>query len=384
MDKKKVAIIRGSNLNKWEMQNFEPLQGFYDMHGFNARNGFFDTSSVSFPVHTLHSSEKKKSEFPGLTMLSKSFNGSSQKLRGLEKALRGYDLAHTVGTETYYTKQAILAKKNNPKLKVVASIWENIPFAHEDFPKQKELKQFNLAGIDHFIAMSERAAFALKTEGVPAKDISKIYVGVDLDRFKPQEDNDGFKKKLGCKADSMVISTVGRLVWEKGVLDVLLAVASLIRKGHAITYIIAGQGGMKSRIQSISKRLGIEDSVIITTLPYEDVPRLMSMSDIFVLPSIPTRQWQEQLGMVFIEAMGAGTCVVAGSSGSIDEVIGDAGILVPPADPMVISAELEKLVVNESLRQEYGFRGRKRAEKMFDARYKFREFREVYEKVLYV
>lgn len=382
MNKKKLAIVRGSNLNKWEMQNFEPLMGFYDVHGFNARNSFFDTSDISFPIKTLRSLEKKKSQYPGLTMLSKIVQGSSQKLAGLENALKDFDVVHTVGAETYYTKQCIDAKKKNPKLKVVATIWENIPFAHEDFKKQQKLKAHNYSGIDHYIAMSERAAFALKLEGVPEDKISTIYIGVDLERFKPQEVDSSFKKGLGFNEDDIVITSVGRLVWEKGITDVLFAVADLVKKGKDVKLLLVGKGGMKSRIISLSKRLGIADRGVITTLPYDDIPKAMAMSDIFVLPSIPVRQWQEQLGMVFIEAMGCGTCVVSAQSGSIDEVIGDAGILVPPADPMILSRELENLVDKPTLREEYGFRGRKRAENMFDARYKFREFREVYEKVL--
>lgn len=380
--KKKVAIVRGSNLNKWEMQNFEPLSKFYDVVGFNAKNSFFDTSAITFQVRELPSWEKKKSEYPGFTMLSKMTKGSSQNLRGLENALRDFDLVHTVGTETMYTRQCIAAKRKNPKLKVVATIWENIPFAHEDFPKQKELKMYNLRHIDHFIAMSDRARFALQMEGVPEDKISTIYIGVDLERFAPQDSSVEFKKSLGFSENDFVITTVGRLVWEKGVLDVLNAIAHLIKKGHDIKYLLVGKGGLRSRVDSLVKRMGIEDRVVLTTLPYEDIPQAMSMSDVFVLPSIPIRQWQEQLGMVFIEAMACGTCVVAAQSGSIDEVVGEAGILVPPADPLTLSFELEKLVQNESLREEYGFRGRSRVEKMFDARYKYKELREVYEKML--
>ncbi|MBU1118730.1 glycosyltransferase family 4 protein [Patescibacteria group bacterium] len=376
--KKKIAIVRGSNLNKWEMQNYEGLVKDFDVTAFNGKNAFFDTSQISLPIKTLSSPERTMSQVPGPTRASKYLFGNTQKLIGLEKALKDFDIVHTAGTETIYTKQCINAKKYNKKLKVVATIWENIPFAHEQFKKQVELKEFNLAGIDHFVAMSKRAAFALEVEGVSKEKISTMYIGVDLEKFKPQKKDESLLSQLNISADDFVVTTVARVIWDKGILDVLIAVSELIKKDPKVKYLLIGQGDMLSKVLGIAKRLGIEKNIISTTLPYTDIPKALSGSDVFVLPSIPTWRWQEQLGMALIEAMGSAVPVISSRSGSIDEVVGDAGILVPPADSYILTHELARLHESESLREELALRGRKRADMMFDSRIKYKELARIY------
>lgn len=58
----------------------------------------------------------------------------------------------------------------------------------------------------------------------------------------------------------------------------------------------------------------------------------MAALEVLVLPSLTVHDWAEQFGRVIVEAMFAGTAVIASSSGSIPEVVADAGILVPEAD----------------------------------------------------
>lgn len=53
--KKKIAIIRGPNLNKWEMQNYEPLSGEFDITGYTTFRHLYDINSIKFPVKKLHS-----------------------------------------------------------------------------------------------------------------------------------------------------------------------------------------------------------------------------------------------------------------------------------------------------------------------------------------
>ena len=54
--------------------------------------------------------------------------------------------------------------------------------------------------------------------------------------------------------------------------------------------------------------------------------------DVVVVPSLETPSWVEQFGRVAVEAMASGVVVVASRSGSLPEVVGEAGVLVPPGD----------------------------------------------------
>jgi glycosyltransferase involved in cell wall biosynthesis len=64
---------------------------------------------------------------------------------------------------------------------------------------------------------------------------------------------------------------------------------------------------------------------------------------------------------VAVEAMASGVPVVASASGSLPEVVGDAGLLVPPGDPAALRAALRDLAGNPERRRELGGRGRARA-----------------------
>ncbi|MGB9591603.1 MAG: glycosyltransferase [Candidatus Kryptoniota bacterium] len=70
--------------------------------------------------------------------------------------------------------------------------------------------------------------------------------------------------------------------------------------------------------------------------------------------------WQEQLGLVLLEAMACGKPVVSTLSGSIPEVIGNAGILVQPNDHIALYEALKKIINDSSCRESLGQLGRER------------------------
>ena len=86
----------------------------------------------------------------------------------------------------------------------------------------------------------------------------------------------------------------------------------------------------------------------------KNIPRKISESHVFVIPSL----YGEGLPMVLLEAMSVGSAIVASEVGGIDEVLVDGknGLLVQPANPLALSAAIEKLFVNPSLCEKIGKR----------------------------
>ncbi|TAL50292.1 glycosyltransferase family 1 protein [Patescibacteria group bacterium] len=90
-------------------------------------------------------------------------------------------------------------------------------------------------------------------------------------------------------------------------------------------------------------------------LPDEEVAPLMSQAMAFLFPS-----WYEGFGIPNLEAMAAGTVLVASDIPAHREVVGDAGLLVPPEDPEAWAHALERIVKDGTLRTELIAKGAER------------------------
>lgn len=355
-ERPRVAIVRGPNLNPWEMQNYEPLADRFGITAYTTTQPNFDLSIIKLPVVKLP---------PALD--------NPAYMIGLEAELFDKDVIFTADITWTFTYQACLAKQKFGK-KVVAIEWENIPFAYEEDEGMKALKQANRQWVDLFIAVTQRAKDALIIEGVPEDKIRVIPMGIDIDRFRPDEAARWkLRKELGIGRGEQVVLFTGRMVWEKGIYDYLYA-AKLLLSGSDIKeicprFIVIGKGPEHEGVKKRAAELGILSSFLfIEDWPYQRMHEMFNMADIFVLPSINMRTWKEQFGMVLIEAMACGLPVISTLSGSIPEVVGDAGILIQPNDPGSLCLAIKGLLHDADRRRDLKEKGRKRAVQEFDSK----------------
>lgn len=127
-----------------------------------------------------------------------------------------------------------------------------------------------------------------------------------------------------------------------------------------------GTGNESRRLLVAASALGISDRIhVVPAVSYRDIPSVYAEADIVVAPSLPTPYWEEQFGMVLVEAMASGRALVSTASGAIPEVVGDGAFLVPPYDIDALAAALERLLADPQERQELGRRARERASRHF-------------------
>jgi len=380
--KKKLAIIRGPNLNSWEMQNYIPLMDQFDIVGFTSYGHNFDVSSIPFEVRKLISiGQLLKARF--LRKPMSHLIGDYHDLQGLENALKGFDVVHSVETSYYCSYQAAKAKQRHG-FKLVLTVWENIPFLFH-LPATKKNKLFIAKHADLFLPVSNRAKEVLILEGMPEEKIIVQMPGIDTEHFRPMEKDKEFLKKFGCEEDDFIILFVANLYREKGIFDLIYAFRQLLnrmKKKDKIKLLIGGRGYEEKNIRKKIAELNLIDNAkLIGSFPYSVMPKIHNLADVFVLPSLPIPTWQEQFGYVLIESMACGKPVISTYSGSIPEVVGDAGILVQPNDFSSIANAIELLITEKNEREKFCRSGRNRAEKLFNAKIVSIKFRRYFERI---
>ncbi len=379
----RIAFVRGSNLNPWEMQNFAPLASRYDLVGFGSRANNFDTTEIQFPVRKLFSVGQSVRTRAARALLDRWW-GDYHDLRGLERALQGFDIVHTAETMYYCSYQAALLKRRLG-FKLAVTVWENIPFNYNTLATQR-IKETVFREADIFFAVSQRTRDVLVLEGAPTDRIVVQMPGIDLDHFSPHPKDPQLLARFGCTPDDLLVLFVAHLYVQKGVYDLLYALRTLLQRHGShfpIKLLMAGRGPEAAGLHRLIGQLNLQQHVrLIGPHPYSAMPSIHALADVFALPSRPMQRWQEQFGYALVESMACGKPVVTTLSGSIPEVVGDAGVLVPPADYLALAAALDSLLSSPDRRLELGLSARSRAMTLFDTRHVAQQFQKHYEQLL--
>lgn len=234
-----------------------------------------------------------------------------------------------------------------------------------------------------FTQSEEDAQTAYQNKFIDRDKIIAIGNGVDVcGKFNPKNINkdeiEDLYKELGLKKEDKIVSFIGRLVKEKGILD-LLDSYKYIR--NDVKFLIIGDVSQGDRDTETIKKLEKykENKNIIFTGKRSDIYNLLYISDIFCLPS-----YREGMPRSIIEAMAMECAVVATNiRGSREEVIhGKTGYLVNLNSPKEIANKVDEILNNESLLNSMKLEGRKRAEEIYDEDVVVRKQLDVFEYLL--
>jgi glycosyltransferase involved in cell wall biosynthesis len=168
--------------------------------------------------------------------------------------------------------------------------------------------------------------------------------------------------ELGVGEDEFLWVAVGRLDMAKDYPTLLAAVERLVAAGQPTALRVAGDGPLRGALEVQVRDLGLEERVAFLG-PRRDCPALYGAADGFVLSSL----W-EGLPNVIMEALAAGTPVVATRVGGVGELVedGQSGFLVPPRDAPALVDAMRRLMdtpVEERMRM--GLRGRAHMEREY-------------------
>ncbi|CDG84600.1 glycosyl transferases group 1 family protein [Janthinobacterium agaricidamnosum NBRC 102515 = DSM 9628] len=169
---------------------------------------------------------------------------------------------------------------------------------------------------------------------------------------------------------------LGRLVLEKGVAELVDALALVRAQGVMALLVIAGGGPDEQRLRQRVAELGLQDAVQFAGPVFgEAKQRLWEQADLFGFPT-----YREGLPYVLLESMAARTPALACPVGGIPDVMQDGvhGFFVPPRDPQALAALILRLDRDRPLLRSMAQAGRERVERHYTVERLAHDFRAIY------
>lgn len=231
------------------------------------------------------------------------------------------------------------------------------------------------------IAVSEETRnHYLRVARFSPNQIVTLYNGIDLSRFSPatMEKRKAFRAALGIGADAPLITTVAVLRPAKGIQYMLEAMPTILQAMPTARYMIVGDGEYRVFLREITQQNNLENNVTFTGVR-SDVPDLLGVSDLFVLPTL-----DDALPTVLAEAMASKLPIVASRVGGIPEMVTDGlnGLLVAPQDSVALAAACQKILASPELTQYLASNGHQVACERYDIRKQAHQLGELYRQLL--
>jgi glycosyltransferase involved in cell wall biosynthesis len=264
--------------------------------------------------------------------------GAMAWLRDLDDAPVDSDWVASLEPFSLVTGQAAkFARRRQNRLAVL--MWHN--FAGSPLyrlPGYRRAWTLSRGQADFFLCLIEASRTHILEMGIEPERVDMVYPGVDTVTFHPP----------GTPANEPVIGFISPLRASKGLDTVLAAFALLRRTVPGARLVIAGSGEDEpiARAAAAAEPGRVR---FLGALPQREVADLMRRLAVFVTAPRPTRTWNEQFGLVYVEAMASGLPVVTTASGTNHEAVPDPNRRVAD-DPEAIAEALIGFLCDDGLR----------------------------------
>ena len=294
-----------------------------------------------------------------------------QSARELEKFVRRrkIDVVHAHMARDY--SLASYAARRNGKTKFIVT-------RHVLF-KLNRLHRHTLSRATRVIAVSQAVARELRATQIVKNDqIAVIHNGIDVERIKKTcagLHRREFLRTIGMPVDAAVlVGSIGELRTLKRHDDFIRAAALILKQFPETHFVLAGVGEIRSQLEQLVVELDLRDNFHFPGW-LDEADKLLCAMDVFVSASET-----ESFGLAIVEAMAAGTAVVATATEGAQEVIEDqkSGVLVPIGDVKQIAESVINLLKDPEKRRTIATQSAQSAAKRFSLTRMVDEIEKVY------
>lgn len=224
--------------------------------------------------------------------------------------------------------------------------------------------------LDPLIVVSESTRRDVVREfGVDTAKTKLVLHGIDHLQFRPMPH---VKRR-----DDLIVACASADVPLKGLIYLIRAYAELLKTRPNLKLRVIGKLREGNTSYEL-RQLGIMDKVeFVTGVTDEDITTIYNEATIAVSPSV-----YEGFGFPCGEAMSCGTPVIATNGGSLPEVVGDAGIVVPHSNPPALANAIAAMLDDPEMRARYGEAGRERILAEFKWERAAREYADIYRQTI--
>jgi glycosyltransferase involved in cell wall biosynthesis len=254
----------------------------------------------------------------------------------------GWPLVHTLHHPITVDRDLDLAHTTNPLRKLTLRRWYG--FLHMQMRVARRLPR-------HLTVSENSKKDIVAQMGVAADRLHIVPVGVDQEQFRPIP---GVARVPG-----RLMTTASADVPMKGLTHLVEALAKVRTERPDAHLVVIGRPKHKSAIPAQLERLGLTDAVqFVSGVSDERIVELYAEAELAIVPSL-----YEGFSLPAIEAMACGLPLVTTTGGALPEVVGTHGesaMLVPPADPSALAAQIVELLDRPEVRARLGEGGRRR------------------------
>jgi glycosyltransferase involved in cell wall biosynthesis len=242
-----------------------------------------------------------------------------------------------------------------------------------------QLDRWSLRGAYRVVTVCRPFADKLASRGIDRDKITVLHNSVKPFVAPPLEQVQDLRDSLGLQNEAVILA-VGRLSHEKGMADLLRAIAVLSDAKGALDFrlVIVGDGPERESLARLASQLGIEAKLTMAGFQ-RDIKPYYSIAKLLAVPS-----HTEGSPNVVLEGMAAGLPIAATAVGGVPEILEEdvTGLMVPPRNPDAMANAILRMLRDPEMRLRLGAAARLRAESNFTPEAYKRALVEFYRKTL--